>query len=225
MARTTWQTRKDFQTNNAAGCIESTTFSLESRKSRSEQMIHDKLYKKNGGPADIWYLDDGNFLCHPMLALPCLQPFDIASGKIGAERNQQETKVIYNVSDLDAALPEWKIHGIRPLAFVDTSVHGHITPKVAVGLCRCITDQLLAKTDVIRSMHERVQQCEDPQTEVALLRERLGVSRINHILRLHGHTILQENVGVLMRRFPALSYSGSEIDSLALFSDRIAFAS
>ena len=41
-------------------------------------------------------------------------------------------------------------------------------------------------------MHERVQPCQDPQTEFALLRERLGVSRINHILRVHGHTVLQE---------------------------------
>ena len=31
------------------------------------------------------------------------------------------------------------------------------------------------------------------------------------------------HVGVLMRRFPALSYSGSQSDSSALFSDRIAF--
>ena len=41
----------------------------------------------------------------------------------------------------------------------------------------------------IRAMHERVQLCQDPQTESALLRESLGVSRINHILRVHGHTI------------------------------------
>ena len=41
-------------------------------------------------------------------------------------------------------------------------------------------------------MHERVQLCQDPQTEFALLRENLGVSRINHILRVHGNTILQE---------------------------------
>ena len=34
--------------------------------------------------------------------------------------------------------------------------------------------------------------CQDPQTEFALLRESFGVSRINHILRVHGHTILQE---------------------------------
>ena len=41
-------------------------------------------------------------------------------------------------------------------------------------------------------MHERVQSCHDPETEFALLRGSLGVSRINHILRVHGHTIRQE---------------------------------
>ena len=55
-----------------------------------------------------------------------------------------------------------------------------------------IADQLLAKADVIRALHERVQLCQDPQTEFALFREGLGVSRINHIPRVHGHTILQE---------------------------------
>ena len=33
---------------------------------------------------------------------------------------------------------------------------------------------------------------QDPQMEFALVRESLGVRRINHILRVHGHTILQE---------------------------------
>ena len=61
-----------------------------------------------------------------------------------------------------------------------------------MGPRQFIADQLLAKADVIRAMHERVHLCQDPQTEVALLRECLGVSRINHILRVHGHTILQE---------------------------------
>ena len=40
-------------------------------------------------------------------------------------------------------------------------------------------------------MHERVQRCQDPRREFALLRESLGVSRMNHILRVQGHTILQ----------------------------------
>ena len=44
-----------------------------------------------------------------------------------------------------------------------------------MGPRQFLADQLLAKADVIRAMHERVQLCQDPQTEFAL-RESLGVS-------------------------------------------------
>ena len=37
-----------------------------------------------------------------------------------------------------------------------------------LALRQFIADQLLAKADVIRAMHERVQLCQDPQTEFAL---------------------------------------------------------
>ena len=58
---------------------------------------------------------------------------------------------------------------------------------------RCTNvDYLLAKAGVIRAMCERVQPCHDPPTEFAFLRENLGVSRFNHILRVHGDTILKE---------------------------------
>ena len=60
-------------------------------------------------------------------------------------------------------------------------------------------DQLSAKAGVKRATHERVQPCQDPQTEFALQRESQGVSRINHILRVHGHTILQEIRAAEMR--------------------------
>ena len=69
-------------------------------------------------------------------------------------------------------------------------------------------------------MHERVQLCQDPQTEFAFLWESLGLSRINHILRVHGHAILQEKraadiydeVGQrsLERLFPAFTEESSE---------------
>ena len=63
---------------------------------------------------------------------------------------------------------------------------GHVHPE---QLWQYIADQFLGKA---RAMHERDQLCLDPQTEFALLRESLGVSRINHILQVHGRTILQE---------------------------------
>ena len=109
-----------------------------------------------------------------------LHEFDVANARVGAERNPLKTEVTNNVNDMDAAPPE--------LAVTD----GSITLGVAVGSRQFITDQLLSKADVIRAMHERVQLCQDPQTECALLRESMGVSRINRILRVHGHTILQE---------------------------------
>ena len=68
----------------------------------------------------------------------------------------------------------------------------HVTLGLLWDTRRRITDQLLAKADVSRAMHESVQLCQDPQTELALLRESLGVRRTNHVLRVHGHTILHE---------------------------------
>ena len=55
-------------------------------------------------------------------------------------------------------------------------------------------------------MHERVQLCQDPQTEFAFLRESLGVGRINHILRVHGHTQSFRNSE--LQRSPTRSGSG-----------------
>ena len=101
-------------------------------------------------------------------------------------------KVIHYVDDLGAAPPDWKIDDVQKMATVFTASAGGITLGVAVGPRQFIADQLSAKADVIRAMHERGQLCQDPQTEFALLWESLGVSRVNHILRVHDHTILQE---------------------------------
>ena len=59
-----------------------------------------------------------------------------------------------------------------------------------MGLGSSSQNSFLSKADVIRTVHERVQLCKDPQT--ARLRKKSGVSRINHILRENGHTILEE---------------------------------
>ena len=87
---------------------------------------------------------------------------------------------------------QWRIRDVQNMAKVPTAIAGSTTLGVAVGPRQYIVDQLWAEADVIRAIHERVQLCQDPQTEFALLRESLGVSHINHILREHGHTIIQE---------------------------------
>ena len=98
---------------------------------------------------------------------PYLQAIDAANAKIGAERNQQKTEVIYYISDVDNTPSDWKISEVRALAAVDTAVHVNITLRIVVGPRRYIADQPLAKVDVFRAMHERVQRCQDPQTEFA----------------------------------------------------------
>ena len=164
----------------------------------------------NGGLQDQWCVDDGDILCHPILVLSYVQAFDTANAKIGAARYPQKTEVICYVADLDAALPEWRINNVRPIASVTTAARGSITLGVGVGPHQYIADQLLAKTDVIRAMHERVQ-----LAEFSLLR---GVSRIN------GFTILQEIVATevfeggqtsLERLFPGCTEDGLEQATLS----------
>ena len=121
-----------------------------------------------------------------------LHELDDANAKVGAERTPQKTEVIYFVDDLGAAPLDWKNDEVQKMAAVSTVTAGSVTLGVAVGRRQFITDQLLAKADVIRALHERVQLCQDPQTECTLQRESLRVSRVKHILRVHGHTILQE---------------------------------
>ena len=62
-----------------------------------------------GGLSDLWYMDDGDIMCHPVLVPSLLHEFDDAEAKVGAARTPQKTEVIDYVDDLGAALPEWKI--------------------------------------------------------------------------------------------------------------------
>ena len=78
------------------------------------------------------------------------------------------------MNDLDAAPPEWKIGDVRSVAKSSAVIDGRITLGVAVGARQFVTDQLLSKAEVIRAMRERVQLCQDPQTEIALLQESVG---------------------------------------------------
>ena len=78
------------------------------------------------------------------------------------------------MNDLNAVAPEWKTDEVRSMTKISTVTSGSITLRVAIGSQQFITDQLLSKADVSRAMHERVQLCQDPQTEFPLLRESLG---------------------------------------------------
>ena len=98
--------------------------------------------QKNGGLTDLWYMDDGDIVCHPILVQTYLQEFDLANAKVRAERNPQKTGVIYYVHDLGAASLEWRNCDVQNMARVSTVTAGSITPGVTVGPRQCIADPL-----------------------------------------------------------------------------------
>ena len=155
-----------------------------------------------------------------MLCCPSCKRSRLPTLGLGQNENLPKTEGIYYVPDLDAAPPEWGIIEVRPLVSVTTAARG----SIAVGPRQYVADQLLAKADVTWAMHERVQLYQDPQTEFTLLRECLGVNRINHILRAHGYTSLQEKEATkifevghrsLERLFPGFTEDGFEQATLS----------
>ena len=119
-------------------------------------------------------MDDGDTMCHSLPVLPFLQDLDVANARVGAERKPLKTEVSHYVPGLEAAPPKSRTGDVWSVAETSAVTDGSITLGVAVGSRQFITDQLPSKADVVRAMHERVQLCQDPQTEFALLRESLG---------------------------------------------------
>jgi hypothetical protein len=180
-----------------------------------------------GGLADFWYLDDGDILCHPILVWPYLMAFDEANVKVGAVRNRLKTEVLYYSTRvaLEQHAEEWQLERVRAAAKVSLASEGTNTLGVATGPAGFVAAQLESKALVVRAMHERVRLCQDPQSEFVLARESLGVGRVNHILRVHGHhladsggaTAAFDDVGraTLERLFPGLSPEGFEQATLS----------
>ena len=75
-------------------------------------------------------------------------------------------------------------------------------------------------------MRERVQTCQDPQTEFALIRAGLGDSSVNHIFMVQEHTILEEEtaaktfdeegLGSLERLYPRFTEDSAEQATLTV---------
>ena len=75
------------------------------------------------------------------------------------------------VNDLHAVPPDWRNGDVRSMAKTSAVTDGSITLGVAVGSRQFIAEKLLSKADVTRATHERVQLCQDPQTEFPPPRE------------------------------------------------------
>ena len=109
---------------------------------------------------------------------PICKRFDIANAKIGAERNHQKAEVKDYLSGPDTASPNWKITEVRPLASVDTEFRRGVTRSRSGTSPLCHRSTLGRKQTSPGPCMNACNLCQDPQTEFALLRESLGVSRI-----------------------------------------------
>ncbi len=144
-----------------------------------------------GGVADFWYLDDGDILCDPMLVCPLLQRYDRTDAEVGGLRNRPKSEVIYMVDEATLALyaDPWQLETVKTLAAVRTPDESGLTLGVTTGSAEAVEEQLQQKVSVVKAIHERIAVCSDVQTEHVLSRQSLGVSRVNHILRVHGHLL------------------------------------
>ena len=161
------------QANHAPRVQETTNFQLDGPEKLTGADDPQHALQKNGGVADLWYMDDGDIMCHPILVPSFLQEFDVAIARVGAERNPVKTEVIYYGNDLDAAPPSGESATCRIWPKPQQSPRGCMTLGVAVGPRQHIADQLLAKADVIRAMHESVQLCQDPRKQNLLSHRRV----------------------------------------------------
>ena len=82
------------QADHAARLQESANVQLGGPEKHTGAHDPRHMLQKSGGLADQWYMDDGDLMCHPSLVLPILQDFDVATTRVGAERNPLRTEVI-----------------------------------------------------------------------------------------------------------------------------------
>ena len=73
--------------------------------------------QENGGPADRWYLDDGDILCHPILYCPAYKHSTRPTLKLRQSANNRKQK-LPTTSQTWTHPPDWKIKDVRPLAFL-----------------------------------------------------------------------------------------------------------
>ena len=78
----------------------------------------DHEVRKAGGMVDVWYLDDGTIMLHPIFVCPYLRAFDSLKARTGGRRNLAKTKVtVYAKEDVIASKSaEWDLDGVRNLA-------------------------------------------------------------------------------------------------------------
>ena len=145
--------------------------------------------QENGGLADLWYIDDGDILCHLYWCRPVCKRSTQPMVKLEQSATHRrlkslvicQTRMLPRQSGESVMLAFWPLSPRRPVEVTHLDLQWD-----PVSLLR--TNFWPKQMSSVPCVNV----CQDPQTEMSLLRERVGVSRNNHILRVQGHTSLQE---------------------------------
>ena len=87
----------------------------------------------------------------------------------------------------------WQLGRVRQLAAVADAVPPGFTLGVMNGPVEDLAGQVQDKLKVVTAMRSKLAVAQDPQTEHVLNKDCLNASRVNHILRLHGHVLATES--------------------------------
>ena len=86
----------------------------------------------------------------------------------------------------------WNLNRVRQLAAVSGAAHPGLTLGVMTGPVADLAGQVQDKLKVVTAMRSKLAVAQDPQTEHVLNKDCLNVSRVKHILRVHGHVLAME---------------------------------
>ena len=138
----------------------------------------------NSGLADFWYLDDSDICATQWWSFPICKP--------STQREALKRQMSFTASQIWTLFPTGRSVKSAPWPpLTQRFTASHSGSQWDHGTASQ-TNSRRKLMSVIRAMRERVQLCQNPQTEFALLRGSPGVRRINQIFRVHGHTILTE---------------------------------
>ena len=156
-----WIGTRPCRMNNAIECNVSTAFDLGAGESSSERAIRDMLCNKT----ETW-LTSGTWM---MVTSSFTQCWYCPAHKRSTGPTQKLVQSETHIKHKSSTTPQTWMQ-LLFIAKATTFALWRLSPHtvgLAVGPRRCVTDPLLAKADVIQAMRERVQLCQDPQTDFA----------------------------------------------------------
>jgi hypothetical protein len=133
--------------------------------------------------------------CDPLLVLPYLPQFKVVNPEARATRSRKKTEVTYYTTEAELAANSdtWGVEAVRCLATVSTASAAGPTLGVATGGLDTVKEQLVQKVKVVKAMQQRTAVCCDTQTEHVLNSQSLGIGRVNHFFRVHGHRLARDS--------------------------------